>query len=418
MRCFLSNPFRRLHFSFMLLVASFCLGSSKNSALALEPPARLEATVVSVSSGDTMLVAAAGHRYRVRLEAATAPEGADPATEQARRVLENKLLGHKVRIERLTEVAQRTLLGRVFFNGRSINKEMIDEGWSTYSGQPGQYPVLEQSEATARAACLGRWGMQSSLAEDMPEEVSSADSPANGVPQTASDALTDDDPPQFPNYVPRSSDKSPAEQALSQVTDQLGRVQADVFARARAAQDPQARNEILAEVDYAGQFSSGLLEVAAQHPATEAACWALLLVGQFERGDTEASQQRLAEAIESLTRDHLAREELGHLLLAVRLKPATACDQLALYAQLVEASPHLTVRGYACYLWARQLSPNVAALSAPEVQALWQRAATEFGEVKFGPRTLAEIAQQRLELVPPAGETAEATPANVFDQAN
>lgn len=395
------------------VLAVVCIaGSALPTALALDPPERLVATVISISSGDTLLVAADGRRYRVQLEAAAAPADDDPAADEARRCLEDKLIGRKVRIEHLVEGPQRTLIGRVFLDDRSINKEMIDEGWARYGAEPGQFPVLEESEAAAREAKRGQWRVADPPTPDpaetaiepdpMPAEASVEAEP--GLLAGASDKQVL--APQFPNYVPRSEATTPAEEDFAWVIGELGRVQADLFTRARAIDDPAARSEILNSVDYAEQFSQPLLDVAAAHPTTETACWALLLVSQFEKGTTPASQQRLQQAIDSLLADHAQREEIGHLLLNLRGKSPDACDQSAVYRQLLEQAEHATVCGYACYLLAGLTSAGSNEEQAAEAVALWQRAATEFGDVKFGPQTLAEIAQA--ELTP---DTTDETPS-------
>ncbi len=123
--------------------------------------------VRSVYDGDTvLLVAGDGERIRARLYGIDAPEvrhreiPGQPYGQEARRVLREKLLKRRVRLEiRETDEYGREV-GIVELDGRNINEEMVREGYAwayrRYLERPYASPFIE-AEAKARAERRGLW---------------------------------------------------------------------------------------------------------------------------------------------------------------------------------------------------------------------------------------------------------------------
>lgn len=123
-------------------------------------PQRMDgATVASVRSGDTIVVAQGGRQYAIWLDATDAPEPGQDGFSEAKQALSDMVLGRQVRIEairpsELTKVS----LGRVYCGGQSINLQVVEAGWAWYARGEEHFPILAEAQNAASEAGQGLWG--------------------------------------------------------------------------------------------------------------------------------------------------------------------------------------------------------------------------------------------------------------------
>lgn len=143
-------------------------GSMVLLALACQPGADSDATVVRVIDGDTIEVRIGLGQARVRLVSVDTPEVRDPVEcfgeEASRRTRELLPLGTKVRLER--DVTDRDRFGRllryVFLpDGRLLSAVLVAEGYAEvvfYPPDRQHLDALTESERVAREEGRGLWG--------------------------------------------------------------------------------------------------------------------------------------------------------------------------------------------------------------------------------------------------------------------
>jgi endonuclease YncB( thermonuclease family) len=123
------------------------------------PPVKtITGKVVSIADGDTLTVLdETKTQHKIRLEGIDCPESGQAYGTQAGKALGEKVFQKDIRVEwRETDKYKRTL-GEVFFDGRWINKELVEEGWAWHYKQYSKSEVLAQAEKKAKANNLGLW---------------------------------------------------------------------------------------------------------------------------------------------------------------------------------------------------------------------------------------------------------------------
>ena len=150
------------------------------------------------------------------------------------------------------------------------------------------------------------------------------------------------------NASPASSDVTPME-----MYEELEKAYDDAYqeflAAYRAAETDDERQKIYdARYPNANEFVGDFVELAYDHPQTEAALLALSWVVENASGSP-----RLNETLLVLQNDYLDEEELGPL--AARLRYTTTGAAESFLRVLLEESPHRSVQGEACYALAFQL---------------------------------------------------------------
>jgi len=145
-----------------------------STSLAKQPIRTLEGLVVKASDGDSINVQdALGTKVKVRLYGIDAPEAeksnkgtgqvsklGQPFGEEAWKALKGKVLRQRVKLDVMDIDKYRRLVCLVWLNNRSINKEMVAEGWSwayreyLYGPYASEFIDLE---VLARAKRLGLW---------------------------------------------------------------------------------------------------------------------------------------------------------------------------------------------------------------------------------------------------------------------
>ena len=90
----------------------------------------VDALVVGITDGDTLLVESAENRARTRLRLTEvdSPDGAQPWSTRARQALFDKVFRRQLRIAPNGEDQYGRLLGKIYLGDRDINREMVREG--------------------------------------------------------------------------------------------------------------------------------------------------------------------------------------------------------------------------------------------------------------------------------------------------
>lgn len=123
----------------------------------------LEALVVGISDGDTVTLLVQEERRqfqtRFRLTEIDTPERGQPWGTRARQALAGKVFRQQVRI--VSEGVDRydRMLGKIYLDGRDINREMVREGHAWAYRQYLSDKSLLDDERHAREAGAGLWSM-------------------------------------------------------------------------------------------------------------------------------------------------------------------------------------------------------------------------------------------------------------------
>lgn len=138
--------------------------------LAKKPIRVLEGTVTRVSAGDTIKVLDdQGTEVKVRMYGIDAPETektnkkgkvAQPYGDEARKALEGKIAGKRVKLDVMGIGMYKTFVSIVSLDGRNINEEMVAEGHAWVNKHNLKKPYKKeytQLEEEARANKLGLW---------------------------------------------------------------------------------------------------------------------------------------------------------------------------------------------------------------------------------------------------------------------
>lgn len=121
--------------------------------------------VVSVADGDTITCLSAGNQQnRIRLAQIDAPERGQPFGNVARKALADKVAGQEVRIVVEDTDRYHRLVAEVFYQGRNINMEMVQEGFAWAYLAYMRNPVYAQLEQQARKAGGGLWADKNPMA--------------------------------------------------------------------------------------------------------------------------------------------------------------------------------------------------------------------------------------------------------------
>ena len=147
---------------FLVLLMVLCLAPSSNAYIRT-----IEGFVIQVSDGDTLtLETRAGTRVRLRLYGIDAPEMAkgtnsgQPYGEEARWALAEKVLRKSVTLTVLERDQYKRSVGIVLLGKRSINEEMVLEGWAWAYRRYLRGPYVSEylnAEKAARSKKRGLW---------------------------------------------------------------------------------------------------------------------------------------------------------------------------------------------------------------------------------------------------------------------
>lgn len=138
-------------------------------AAQLTAAATLQAKVVEVQSGNTLIVSNINRPISVRLKAVIPPEVGQPFNDAAREHLKALVLDKTVTVE-YTHLADNYLEARVFLNGVDIGSQMLRDGVAWYDHtldyelNESDRALYAQCEKAARAEKRGLWQEQSPVA--------------------------------------------------------------------------------------------------------------------------------------------------------------------------------------------------------------------------------------------------------------
>jgi len=117
--------------------------------------------VVSVSDGDTITVLVINQTtnttVKIRLSEIDCPEKKQAFGTQAKKALSEKIFGKMVAVEYNNTDRYGRIIGKIIFDGRWINKEMIEEGFSWHYKQYSSNKELAKAELIAKEKKLGLW---------------------------------------------------------------------------------------------------------------------------------------------------------------------------------------------------------------------------------------------------------------------
>jgi micrococcal nuclease len=145
-----------------VIAAMLCLSS-------LASAATLQAKVVEVESGNTLVVSNINRPLRIRLKAVVPPEPGQPFNESAREHLKALVLDKAVMVV-YTHLASGYLEAKVFLNGVDIGSQMLRDGvaWydraSDYELNEADRNLYAQCEQAARNEKRGLWQDESAVA--------------------------------------------------------------------------------------------------------------------------------------------------------------------------------------------------------------------------------------------------------------
>lgn len=114
--------------------------------------------VVGVSDGDTIEVMREGRAVRVRLQGIDTPESGQPFGTRAKQFTSDLVFGQTVAVQVHGTDQYGRILGEVILpDGRSLNRELVRNGYAWWYRRYSDDPVLQQLEAEARRERRGLW---------------------------------------------------------------------------------------------------------------------------------------------------------------------------------------------------------------------------------------------------------------------
>ncbi|MCS7309384.1 MAG: thermonuclease family protein [Armatimonadetes bacterium] len=114
--------------------------------------------VVGVSDGDTIEVMRAGRAVRVRLEGIDCPESGQAYGTRAKQFTSELVFGKEVAVQVRGTDQYGRILGEVILpDGRSLNRELVRNGYAWWYRRYSNDPVLQQLEEEARRERRGLW---------------------------------------------------------------------------------------------------------------------------------------------------------------------------------------------------------------------------------------------------------------------
>ncbi len=123
----------------------------------------VNALVVGITDGDTvtLLVQDRGRQFqtRFRLTEIDTPERAQPWGTRSRQALAEKVFRRQVRVMPEGEDRYGRMLGKIYLDGRDINREMVREGHAWAYRQYLSDDSLLEDERRAREAGAGLWSL-------------------------------------------------------------------------------------------------------------------------------------------------------------------------------------------------------------------------------------------------------------------
>lgn len=125
----------------------------------LSQAAELRGEIVGITDGDTVkLLDSSRRQHKIRLTEIDTPERGQPWGKKATKALSRKISRKTVIVQTDGTDRYGRVLGRIFYQGRDINREMVSEGHAWVYRQYMTDSSFLENESQAREKRLGLWG--------------------------------------------------------------------------------------------------------------------------------------------------------------------------------------------------------------------------------------------------------------------
>jgi hypothetical protein len=184
------------------------------------------------------------------------------------------------------------------------------------------------------------------------------------------------------------------------VKDYQDAVQAFQKALADAKTDEERQKLYQEKLPQPSKWAPRFVALAEQHPHDAVAADALVWVVTHVPGGSDDKDSPWRRALALLRRDHVRSKKLATVCRP--LSYSSNVEAEALLRSLLDKSPHEELQGKACLALAQHLNRRLqdrpaSADAAKEVEALFERAATKFGDIKLeNDGTIRETAKAEL----------------------
>jgi endonuclease YncB( thermonuclease family) len=115
--------------------------------------------VISIADGDTLRILYRDGQLKIRLAEIDTPERKQPWGNRARQALSDKVFGKIVDVVEIDRDRYGRIVGRIYLDGRDINREMVAEGHAWVYRKYMRDESLLTDEAVAREAGRGLWSL-------------------------------------------------------------------------------------------------------------------------------------------------------------------------------------------------------------------------------------------------------------------
>lgn len=140
----------------LLLVTPALLFAADKGAT-IPASTKVDGKVIGITDGDTVTVLVGTTAYRIRLDGIDAPESSQAFGVKSRAELFSKVFGKSVTVESKGPDKDNFTLGTILADGKSINLEMVAEGFAWHDKQYSKDKAIAKAEQEARAAKRGLW---------------------------------------------------------------------------------------------------------------------------------------------------------------------------------------------------------------------------------------------------------------------
>ena len=146
----------RLAFALLIGLQPFLLGPVGHAATTYT------GKVISIADGDTLRILYRDGQLKIRLAEIDTPERKQPWGTRARQVLSDKVFGRVVDVVEIDRDRYGRIVGRIYRDGKDINREMVAEGHAWVYLKYMRDEKLLADEAAAKDAGLGLWSLPQS----------------------------------------------------------------------------------------------------------------------------------------------------------------------------------------------------------------------------------------------------------------
>ncbi len=120
----------------------------------------IKGEVDEIVNGDTIVIDTDRGDIVVRLYGIDAPEKTQEYGRESRNLLKDLIDDEDVKVEVITIVDKKAVIGKVYYDGEYINATMLREGAAWYDHEFANDRVLEKAEAMAQERGRGLWQAQ------------------------------------------------------------------------------------------------------------------------------------------------------------------------------------------------------------------------------------------------------------------